>query len=180
VQWLWAAATTGRQLPAGQLQQLLAVFVSQLHQATPQGVCSALWAGATIGQQVPAGQLQQLLDVLVGQLQQATPKVVSNTLWAVAAMGQQVPAGQLQQLLDAFVPKLQQANTTGCVNHTVGMCQAGLPFAVAAGSIWAGRAAGSRHPSNFGQLAVQPGLVASLAAGMSSSWQHCWQRCSCG
>jgi hypothetical protein len=106
----WGVANMGQQLPAEQLQQLLAWLLSKVSTAKPQEISIVFWGVATMGLQLPAEQLQQLLAGFIDKLGTAAPKGVANVIWGVATMGQQVSSNQLQQLLGALAGKLPSAS----------------------------------------------------------------------
>jgi hypothetical protein len=83
---IWGVATMGQQLPAEQLQQLLAGSLGKLSTATPQNIANVIWGVATMGQQVSSGQLQELVGALAAKLPSADPQAVANTMWGLASL----------------------------------------------------------------------------------------------
>jgi hypothetical protein len=97
---LWAVATMGQQIPAGQLQQLLGVLVDKLKQATPQNVSNALLACARLGF-FPRKLLAA--PALAGLLAAGNPQDLANAAWACGQLGHRD-----EQLMGALLAEAQQ------------------------------------------------------------------------
>jgi hypothetical protein len=118
---VWALGDRQLQVPERHVQQLLAAYSKQLHDAIPQGIANVLWGVARMQQQVPAEQLQLMAAALEKQLVRVDPQVVSNTAWAVGKMGQQLPARQLVLLLSCLANNLRQAKPQIIANTLIGV-----------------------------------------------------------
>jgi hypothetical protein len=100
---LYGMADSGQHLPEEAVQQLLAIFVGQLQQATPQAVANTLLACAKLGC-LP----QHLLAArgLAARLQAGTPQELANAAWACGQLGHRD-----EQLMAALLAEVQQRLT---------------------------------------------------------------------
>jgi hypothetical protein len=109
---LWAVVTMGQQVPAQQMQQLLAAFGKQLAAAQPEDISRLLWACGKL-HYLPL-QLLQCLRQDPQQRQQllaaAKPQQLADMAWACAQLG---CAGQLPEALLQRAALLLQDGATG-------------------------------------------------------------------
>jgi hypothetical protein len=107
---LWAVATIGQQVPAGQLQQLLDALLKQLQRAKPQEVVNTLWACAK-QRYLP----QQLLTApeVVELLRSGNAQELANAAWACGQLGHRDGL-----LLASLLAEVQQRLATGAVHDS--------------------------------------------------------------